>query len=673
MLQPTSALGDPNAFRAIFFEETQDHLANVEAILLRLDTQRPLPDDLNAIFRAVHSIKGSAAMLGCADVAALTHLQENLLDLLRKGERPLEPADVSAMLTAGDTVRSQVLHHRGLAEQPPDSSQAEALLRERVARPCAGAPDGAGEVPLRTFRVRLAPLAEPIDPLALETMLGGLAEMGTVSNTAVDNIAGGSVSFDVALQGSAFDLQSVLSLVVSPELIALQQVQADEDGSASASPLIPSDDPLLELFVSPEDLKKNGAAAQAGHPAGYSAHDPISLAAPDATYIRVATEKIDLLVNLVGELVITEAMLSRSIDVEQARGAGMVGHKGLADLTRHTRDLQEAVLAIRMLPISNVFSRFPRLVHELSASLGKRVEMKVSGEATELDRGLIEKISDPLTHLVRNAIDHGLESPHERLAAGKPVVGSLKLRASQRGGNIVIEVSDDGRGLDRERILARAAQRGVVLPPDAPDAQVWELIFEAGFSTAERVTELSGRGVGMDVVRRNIQALGGTIDLHSTPGRGLTATVSVPLTLAIMEAMTVSVGSEIYVLPLATVVESRTVEAGEIHRLPGQGDTLRVRDDFLPVIHLAEVFPPRERAAQPAGMAVIVEADACNAALMVDELVGQQQVVVKSLEANFRKVPGLSGATVMADGSVALILDVSHLVRMTGRHLPTLR
>jgi two-component system chemotaxis sensor kinase CheA len=265
MFQSANSFGDPAAFRTIFFEEAQEHLANVEAILLRLDTDAPAPDDLNAIFRAVHSIKGSAAMLGCTEIAALTHLQENLLDLLRKGERALEPADVSAMLTAGDTVRSQVLHHRGLADRPPDSSRAEALLRERVARPCAGAPDGARELPLRMFRVRLGPLAEPVDPLALETMLGGLAEMGTVSNRAVDNVAGGSVGFDVALQGSAFDLQSVLSLVVSPELIGLQQLQADEDGAVAAAPPVPSDDPLLELFVSPEDLKRNGAAAQASH------------------------------------------------------------------------------------------------------------------------------------------------------------------------------------------------------------------------------------------------------------------------------------------------------------------------------------------------------------------------------------------------------------------------
>jgi two-component system chemotaxis sensor kinase CheA len=320
-----------------------------------------------------------------------------------------------------------------------------------------------------------------------------------------------------------------------------------------------------------------------------------------------------------------------------------------------------------MLPISNVFQRFPRVVHELSARLGKRVDLKMFGEGTELDRGLIEKISDPLMHLVRNAIDHGLEAPEERIAAGKPATGTVTLRASQRGGNIIIEVSDDGRGLDRGRILARARQRGMALRDDAADSEVFQLIFEAGFSTAEKVTDVSGRGVGMDVVKRNIQALSGTVDLNSVAGQGTKVTVSVPLTLAIMEAMTIAVGGETYVLPLACVVESLSVSSDELHTLPGHGDTLRVRDEYLPVMHLARLFPPRSPREQAAGIAVIVETDGSKAALLVDELVGQQQVVVKSLETNFRKVPGLSGATVMGDGSVALILDVAHMVRLSGR------
>ncbi len=315
-----------------------------------------------------------------------------------------------------------------------------------------------------------------------------------------------------------------------------------------------------------------------------------------ASSLRVSTAKIDLLVNLVGELVITESMLSRQGALFEER-AGQHGLAGLADLARNTRDLQEAVLAIRMVPINDGFARIPRLVRELSARLGKRVELKVSGQETELDRGLIEKLADPLVHLVRNAVDHGLETPAERLAAGKSEVGSLALSTSQRGGRVVIEVSDDGRGLVRERILARAADRGRILPPDATDAEVWQLLFEAGFSTADEVTDLSGRGVGMDVVRRNIMSLGGTVELASRPGQGVTVTMTVPLTLAIMEAMTVSLGEQIYVLPLASVLESRSVAADDLHALPGQGETLALRGEYLPVLRLRACFPPAAPAA----------------------------------------------------------------------------
>jgi two-component system chemotaxis sensor kinase CheA len=723
MFQPSNAFGDPVAFRTIFFEEAQEHLANVEAILLRMDTDAPHPDDLNAIFRAVHSIKGSSAMLGCGEIAALTHLQENLLDLLRKNERPIHADDVEAMLKAGDVLRLQVQHRRGSLAEAPDAAGVEALLRERVAQPAADALQGQSGPVSRQFRVQLGPLAQPIDELELDMMLTGLAEMGTVSDTVLDNTAGGSVTFDVLLEGAAADLQSVLALVVAPELIAIETLGVA--GALQPAPQVPpvveaaprlavvapaapaADDeffvdpaelkkkarpvdPGIDLFVSPEEFhreRKRAAQAPPAVPVPVPAvpvpavavsaaptppvadlHDLGLPAAHDATFIRVSTEKIDLLVNLVGELVITEAMLARSGALADAGNDGRYSaNSGLADLSRHTRNLQEAVLAIRMLPISNVFQRFPRVVHELSARLGKKVELKMFGEATELDRGLIEKISDPLTHLVRNAIDHGLETPEARVAAGKPPVGSVTLRASQRGGNILIEVSDDGRGLDRERILASARQRGIAIAPDAPDAEVYQLIFEAGFSTAAQVTDVSGRGVGMDVVKRNIQALSGTVELSSVPGQGTRVTVSVPLTLAIMEAMTIAIGGETYVLPLACVMESLSVGPNELHTLPGHGDTLRVRDEYLPVLHLARLFPPQKPREQAAGIAVIVETDGAKAALLVDELVGQQQVVVKSLETNFRKVPGLSGATVMGDGSVALILDVAHLVRLSGR------
>jgi two-component system chemotaxis sensor kinase CheA len=685
MARLTSAFGDVGAFREVFFAETQEHLANVENILLRLDTEAPYPDDLNAIFRAVHSIKGSAAMLGCDDMAALTHLQESLLDLLRKEERPLAKGDVDAMLKAGDTLRSQVLHHRGLLDPAPDSNAVQGLLRERVALPATDAPGCAAGAVTRRFKVRLAPLTAAIEPGELDMMLGGLGEMGDLDNLVTDNIPGGAVTFELRLQGTAADLHSVLALVVAPEQISIEAMN-DRDDPAVGAGIDPATPPSAaspaaapdgdEFFVDPAEFRLRGhaPATVAHHEAATigSSHggaEPLPAAGvPDASFIRVSTEKVDLLVDLVGELVITQAMLAREGAAGQGGGgAGHEGNTGLADLCRHTRNLQEAVLAIRMLPISNVLSRFPRMVRELASRLDKRVELQISGESTELDRGLIEKISDPLTHLVRNAIDHGLETPQERIAAGKPAVGVISLSASQRGGSIVIEVADDGRGLDREKILARAAERGTRLAADASTAEVWQLVFEAGFSTAEQVTELSGRGVGMDVVKRNIQSLGGTIELASAPGQGVKVTVSVPLTLAIMEAMTVAIGGETYVLPLSCVVESRSVEPGEIHTLPGQGEALRVRDDYLPVLQLARLFPPATPPQRLGGIAVIVESDGCNAAVIVDELVGQQKVVVKSLEKNFRRVPGVSGATVMDDGSVALILDVGHLLRLSGR------
>ena len=583
MIQDSTEFGNSDSFRVIFFEEVQEHLLGTEALLLRLDTDAPSPADMNAIFRAVHSIKGSAAMLGFDEIAALTHVMENLLDLLRRDERALAKEDVDAMLEAGDTIQAQVAHHRGLLSVRPDSSQAEAMLRARVG--LEGAGDGRATSATRGFSVRLGPLAAPVEAQELDMMLVGLAEMGAVENQSLDNVCGGFVCFDVALQGTEFDLRSVLSLVVAPELIAINAREAGTKTGAASRPAEVDEffvDPAefrrrrelvqaaasqrppggapearadpVELFVTPASLKKtsiiHAKASAAGGARGWRATEAMANGLhSDATSIRVATDKIDLLVNLVGELIITESMLSRQGALGELN-ARHSGQTGLLDLARHTRNLQEAVLAIRMVPISNAFARFPRFSRELSERLGKRVELLTSGESTELDRGLIEQISDPLMHLVRNAIDHGLETPEGRIAASKQPIGHVSLTASQRGGKVVIEVSDDGRGLDRARILTRAAARGISIAEDAPDAEVWQLVFEAGFTTAEAVTHVSGRGVGMDVVRRNILSLGGTVDIFSWPGRGTKVTVSVPLTLAIINGFLVGVGQSTYVIPL---------------------------------------------------------------------------------------------------------------------------
>jgi two-component system, chemotaxis family, sensor kinase CheA len=725
----SGALGDTSDFRAIFFEEADEHVAAIESVLLRLNQAAPDAEDLNAIFRAAHSIKGTSGMLGFTEITSVTHVLENLLDDLRKGERQLTEEALDLMLRAGDMVKMQVAFRRGTLQEAPDSSAIEQELRALMERDVGGR---AAAAP-RRFAVRLGPLAAPIDGAELDLMLSGLGEMGKIEAGAMNNAAGGEILFEVELSGAEADLRSVLALVVPADAIHVDKVGetapaaqtkaivADDHGGEiffdpaewkkkqKANVAVPaplpagSRDSSFDAFVSPEELraqlkqsapeggkqdaKPRGPGRRATDEPGTEpnlfgrrASDIVPSAdrrgqrdgergvqaLAEAGSIRVSIDKVDLLVNLVGELVITEAMLAQQQRQEDGESRYATG---LVDLGRHARNLQEAVMSIRMVPISTVFTRFPRLVRELSQRFGKEVELKVSGETTEFDRGLIEKITDPLTHLVRNSIDHGIESPAERLAAGKPRSGTIGLSASQRGGSIVIEVRDDGGGLNRKRILEHAARRGVRIDPNANDDEVWQLIFEAGFSTAEAVTDVSGRGVGMDVVRRNIEVLGGgTVDLSSREGAGTTVTVSVPLTLAIMEAMSVSVGSATYVLPLSAVIESRRVQAGDIAGIAGQGHTLRVRDEFLPVVRLSEVFRAGDGAApEQGGIAVIVESEGGRAALLVDELLGQQQVVVKSLEANFRRMPGVSSATIMGDGRVALILDLAQIVQLAGK------
>lgn len=384
----------------------------------------------------------------------------------------------------------------------------------------------------------------------------------------------------------------------------------------------------------------------------------------ETTTLRVSVSKIDQLINQVGELVITQAMLAQySRDLDATLHQQLL--TGLADLERNTRDLQESVMSIRMIPMSVVFSRFPRMLRDLAGKLGKKVELVTHGEATELDKGLIEKITDPLTHLIRNSCDHGIELPHERVAKGKPEVGTITLSAAHQGGSILIEVRDDGRGLSRAKLLAKARDKGIPCSDDMSDGDVWQLIFAPGFSTAEIVTDVSGRGVGMDVVKKNIASLGGSVEIDSSEGYGMSVKVRLPLTLAIMDGMTVRVGEEVYILPLSSVVESFQVQATDINTVAQSAQLVKVREEYMPVIELDRLFEvPRPTADAAANsIMVVVESDGSRVALMVDELLGQQQVVIKNLEANYKKVPNVSGATILGDGSVSLILDTSALVR----------
>ncbi|MDA8257978.1 MAG: chemotaxis protein CheW, partial [Betaproteobacteria bacterium] len=404
------------------------------------------------------------------------------------------------------------------------------------------------------------------------------------------------------------------------------------------------------------------APVAAKTPAKPEAAKPASV---ESTSIRVGIEKVDQLINLVGELVITQAMLAQTAaDYDPVQFERLLN--GLTLLERNTRDLQEAVMSIRMMPMSFVFSRFPRVVRDLASKLGKQIELKTIGESTELDKSLIEKITDPLTHLVRNSLDHGIEMPEERLAKGKPAKGTLTLSAAHQGGNIVIEVADDGQGLNRERILAKAKERGLPVHDNMPDQEVWQLIFAPGFSTAAQITDVSGRGVGMDVVKKNIESLGGRVDLYSVSGQGSRVTIRLPLTLAILDGMSVALGNETFIVPLTYIMESLQPPAHDIKTVAGQGRVVHVRGDYLPLVALHQVLNIEPKFTDPSsGIVIIVEADGERAALFVDELVGQHQVVIKSLESNYRKVPGIAAATIMGDGRVALILDVAALVRMS--------
>lgn len=494
-------------------------------------------------------------------------------------------------------------------------------------------------------------------------------------------------TFEVETTSSNDDLLDLFAFHVSREQVAIKEkapLPVDvgakkvdvEEASQLAAPLAsapgfgffdgaPGAPDLSKPLVAPASQSSEELVAKGPRSGGKPAAS--GNAQPEAATIRVAISKVDQLINLVGELVITQAMLaqnSRALDPAVYQQL----LTGLTDLDRNTRDLQESVMSIRMIPMSIVFSRFPRMLRDLASKLGKKVDFVTQGEATELDKGLVEKITDPLTHLVRNSCDHGIEMPEDRIRAGKPETGTITLSAAHQGGSIVIEVRDDGRGMSREKILAKARERGLDVSDQMPDSEVWQLIFAPGFSTAEVVTDVSGRGVGMDVVKRNIASLNGTVEIESAEGYGMRVSVRLPLTLAIMDGMSVGVGSEVYILPLSSVVESFQVKADAVSTV-GQGAQLvKVRDEYMPVIELEKVFQvPRFDTEKTSDIMVVIEADGSRVVLLVDELLGQQQVVVKNLESNYRKVPNVSGATILGDGKVALILDTGALVRRS-RH-----
>ena len=672
---------DLSQFYQLFFEEAAEHLASMENLLLGLDTNAPDLDELNAIFRSAHSIKGSSGMFGFNDMMSVTHELETLLDRLRKQELPLTSEMVDVFLEARDVIKAQLDAHQSGRE--PDLARAAAVC-ERTKALAAGESKPVAPLPTPAAPVVAAPALQPAPAVAApdvtrhldisfatsgpevprETVLETLKLLGDAS--VASRAAGAPWRVSLTTVATDAEVQEALGFLAAPDAIHVAAAaETSDDGSYGLFGDVPVVQALevapvahhAETAVQPHAMEHG---EEGGAKFGRRAEDKLTA---ESSSIRVSVEKVDKLINLVGELVITQAMLAQlSNKVDPVVYETLLN--GLGQLERNTRDLQDAVMSIRMMPISFVFNRFPRVVRDLAGKLGKQAELKTVGEGTELDKGLIEKITDPLTHLVRNSIDHGIESPADRLAAGKPEKGTITLRAFHQGGNVIIEVSDDGRGLDREKILAKARERGMALSDTMTDAEVWHLIFEAGFSTADVVTDVSGRGVGMDVVKRNIHGLGGRVEIDTDTGSGTRITIRLPLTLAILDGLSVAVGSELFIVPLTYIVESLQPQATEVKTVSGRGRVIHVRGEYLPLIALHEVFNLKPRVKDiERGIVVILETEGRKTAIVVDELVGQHQVVIKSLETNYRRVHGVSGATIMGDGKVALILDPVAIAR----------
>ena len=683
---------DLSQFYQIFFEEAAENLDQMEQMLLDLDLQQANDEELNGIFRCAHSIKGGAATFGFADVAELTHQMESLLDRLRRHELQPIPQMVDVLLESADASRSLLARHQsGAQDESPSTADLVRRISELAAgqvpaepvkpqvaapvlaqAPAPAAPAAAAAKPgARSLQIRIGPVERMEQAEAIKELFRDIQGLGTIVDVPGDNPA--VRVFAVETSSTDNDLLDLFAFHVAKEQIQIQDLSAPatpatatEDNPADGAfgffadaPGAPGSKPANALgAIEPSSAVTRIAAAKPAAEAKAG-----SQAQMESNTIRVSVSKVDQLINLVGELVITQAMLAQN-----SRGLDPAVYQqllaGLADLDRNTRDLQESVMSIRMIPMSIVFSRFPRMLRDLANKLGKKVELVTLGEATELDKGLVEKITDPLTHLVRNSGDHGIEMPAERLAKGKSEHGTITLSASHQGGSIVIEVRDDGRGLSREKILNKAREQGMDVSDQMSDQDVWQLIFAPGFSTAETVTDVSGRGVGMDVVKRNIAALNGTVEIDSSEGYGTKVSVRLPLTLAIMDGMSVGVGDEVYILPLSSVVESFQVNPDDVNTVAQGSQLVKVREEYMPVIALEKVFEvPRFDMDKSSNIMVVVEDDGNRVALLVDELLGQHQVVVKNLESNYRKVPNVSGATILGDGRVALILDIGGLVR----------
>lgn len=683
---------DLESFRNTFLEEAQAHVDIMEAELLELLFEPASPDRLDALFRGAHSIKGGAGMFGFTATAGLCHVLETVLDAVRSGELVVGRPLVDALLAGVDSVKqllaepsvdgTEHLEDEGrvsltiamlqafLADESPGPMPASATrppvadVRGEEPRP----DDSPGAMPGRylvTIRPESQRLSHGQDPLRILFELDRLGEMTAVADeSALPDLEGFEADRLYLSWAIALDTPAGLDAVrrASGWVPDSHAIVVDQVGSDSAAPEAVMAQPAPASSAQP-------AAGEGESPSPSSATDAASGSTAgtfrESASIRVGIDKIDALMNLVGELVITQSMLGQMGDELETCGQERLLN-GIAQLERHTRELQENVMKIRMVPISNVFNRLPRLVHDLSARLGKMLDLEVSGEETEVDKTVLERIGDPLVHLVRNAIDHGIECPEDRLNAGKPRRGRLALRAFHANGNIVVEVADDGAGLNAERILGRARQKGLVGDDSKlSDQQLKELIFHPGFSTAEDVTDVSGRGVGMDVVKNNVESLGGMVDLASRPGVGSTFTIRLPLTLAIIDGQLIRVGQRVFVVPLVSILESLQVDPANIKSVGQRTSVYHLRGDYVPVVALTELFgvsPRDDRGLEP--LLMVLEAGGEKIGLLVDDLLTQQQVVIKSMESNFRRIEGVAGATILGDGTVSMILDIPGLLSL---------
>jgi two-component system chemotaxis sensor kinase CheA len=692
---------DMSQFHQVFFEECFEGLEAMESGLLSLDIGDIDSEVINTIFRAAHSIKGGSGTFGFTVVAEYTHIMETLLDEMRDGRRQVTKPAVDVLLGSVDCLREMLTSIQNEEEVNMASAAKHQAALEMELNGTAGGGHGSA-APAHETAPSPAPVAAP--------------EPEEEEEDESDEEQGWKISFcpylsllrtgndPVRLFREVSELGELTSHATIEDVVPFAELDPEEcnitwelklvtDASEAAVKEIFSwveDDCALEFapLAKPKKAKKPKAATSAPAPVAtvvkveeHAPPAPVAVKKPPveadasknapkaSSSIRVDTDKIDTLINMVGEVVITQSMLGLVGENFTMDKVGLL-KRGLAQLERHTRDLQQSVMNIRMLPISFVFSRFPRLVHDISTKLDKKITLKLVGENTEVDKAVVELINDPLVHLIRNSLDHGIEMPADRIAAGKPEMGTIELKAYHRGGHIVIEIVDDGRGLDKNKLLSKAIEKGLVEETAIlSEKQIFELIFMPGFSTAEQLTDISGRGVGMDVVRRNIQSLGGNIDIISELGKGTTIAIHLPLTLAILDGQSVAVGDETYIVPLVSIIESINITEKMLNKVAGKGETFKLRNEYLPIIRMREIFNVKSGAATKPneGVIVVVEGQGALCGFLVDELLGQQQVVIKSLEANYRRVEGVSGATILGDGSVALILDVPGLVRLSVR------